>query len=417
MKEEYTKIYELKGNLYTKGSPLIIKEGTLLKSEESEKLFVKLVFKNIFDNEVEQIEVELITYGKNNKKLKKSITHRYTDLLVEREEDFDDELIEIEEASLTKFEVIIKEVVYVNDDIWKNKSSSPLTVLPDLKKLDLSGKIDNDYIDDFHKEFGKDIIYIAEKINDLWYCTCGNINSENDKECLNCGRKVDFIDNIDFNKKNEEYKENQDADENNEDDKDNFLKVVGVLFIGVIAIMLFNFINSPKEEEIEYNTLANLVEFSIGGNVFLVELYPDIAPITVSNFKDLVDSEFYDGLTLHRIEKDFVIQGGDPAGNGTGGSDQTIKGEFDANGVTNDLMHEIGVISMARSNEYDSASSQFFICTGDCSFLDGNYAAFGEVVEGLDVVMELNELELVEGTSTPLNIEDATIDYIRIVEE
>ena len=117
-----------------------------------------------------------------------------------------------------------------------------------------------------------------------------------------------------------------------------------------------------------------------------LELDGDTAPITVANFVSLVEAGFYDGLTFHRVVKGFMIQGGDPNGDGTGGSDKTIKGEFSANGVDNDISHERGVISMARSSAYDSASSQFFICHGDSAFLDGNYAAFGEVVSGMDVV-------------------------------
>lgn len=117
-----------------------------------------------------------------------------------------------------------------------------------------------------------------------------------------------------------------------------------------------------------------------------VELNADIAPITVSNFADLVESGFYDGLTFHRIIKGFMIQGGDPMGNGTGGSSRLIKGEFSANGVVNAIQHKRGVISMARAQANDSASSQFFIMHADADHLDGQYAAFGKVTEGMDVV-------------------------------
>ena len=117
-----------------------------------------------------------------------------------------------------------------------------------------------------------------------------------------------------------------------------------------------------------------------------VELNADIAPITVSNFADLVESGFYDGLTFHRIIKGFMIQGGDPMGNGMGGSDRLIKGEFSANGVVNAIQHKRGVISMARAQANDSASSQFFIMHADADHLDGQYAAFGKVTEGMDVV-------------------------------
>lgn len=120
-----------------------------------------------------------------------------------------------------------------------------------------------------------------------------------------------------------------------------------------------------------------------------LELDPTYAPITVDNFLCLVEEGFYDGLTFHRILNDsdpLMIQGGDPDGNGTGGSSVNIKGEFSQNGVNNPLSHKRGVISMARSNHPDSASSQFFICHGDCSMLDGGYASFGVVTEGMDVV-------------------------------
>lgn len=117
-----------------------------------------------------------------------------------------------------------------------------------------------------------------------------------------------------------------------------------------------------------------------------VELDGDAAPITVQNFMDLANEGFYDGLTFHRIISGFMMQGGDPKGNGTGGSENTIKGEFSANGVENKLSHTRGAISMARAQNYDSASSQFFICHADSTFLDGQYACFGYVTDGMDVV-------------------------------
>ncbi|MBQ8164739.1 MAG: peptidylprolyl isomerase [Clostridia bacterium] len=119
-----------------------------------------------------------------------------------------------------------------------------------------------------------------------------------------------------------------------------------------------------------------------------MELYPDVAPITVANFIGLVEMGFYDGLIFHRVIEDFMIQGGDPRGDGTGGSGKNIKGEFKVNGVENNLSHNRGVVSMARNGyDYDSASSQFFICHKDCSdSLDGQYAAFGIVTDGMDVV-------------------------------
>ena len=122
------------------------------------------------------------------------------------------------------------------------------------------------------------------------------------------------------------------------------------------------------------------------GEKIKIELYPDIAPITCANFEKLVKEGFYNGLGFHRIIPGFMIQGGCPKGNGTGGPGWTIKGEFAANGVKNDLKHTRGVISMARTADPDSAGSQFFIMHADAPHLDGQYAAFGKVVEGMDVV-------------------------------
>ena len=117
-----------------------------------------------------------------------------------------------------------------------------------------------------------------------------------------------------------------------------------------------------------------------------LELFPDVAPITVKNFLKLVDENFYDGIIFHRVISGFMIQGGDPKGIGIGGSDETIKGEFQSNGVNNLLAHSRGVISMARTMAPNSASSQFFIMHQDAPHLDGNYAAFGVVLKGIEVV-------------------------------
>ena len=133
-----------------------------------------------------------------------------------------------------------------------------------------------------------------------------------------------------------------------------------------------------------------------------VELDADTAPISVSNFIKLAKDGFYDGLTFHRIISGFMIQGGDPSGNGTGGSDETIKGEFSANGVENGILHVRGVISMARSQNYDSASSQFFIMHADAPSLDGQYAAFGKVTEGMEIVDKICE-------DTPVTDDNGTV--------
>lgn len=127
------------------------------------------------------------------------------------------------------------------------------------------------------------------------------------------------------------------------------------------------------------------------GKTMSGELYPAVAPKTVENFVELVNNKFYDGLIFHRVIKGFMIQGGDPLGNGMGGSEKKIVGEFLANGHTNVLKHTRGVISMARAMHPNSASSQFFIMHKDAPHLDGNYAAFGKILEGLDVVDEIAE--------------------------
>lgn len=145
-----------------------------------------------------------------------------------------------------------------------------------------------------------------------------------------------------------------------------------------------------------------------------LELEPNKAPITVDNYMRLVNEGFYDGLTFHRIIKDFMIQGGDPLGNGTGGSDVEIKGEFESNGVKNDISHTRGVISMARSQLPNSASSQFFICHQDSQFLDGNYAAFGHVTSGIEVVDKIcDTVEPVDSNGTVPKANQPVIEYIK----
>ena len=131
-----------------------------------------------------------------------------------------------------------------------------------------------------------------------------------------------------------------------------------------------------------------IIEMENGARIE-IELYPEVAPITVANFEALVKDGFYDGLTFHRVIPGFMIQGGDPQGNGMGGAKNKIKGEFRANGVKNDLKHTRGVISMARSFDPNSASSQFFIMHADAPHLDGQYAAFGKVVSGIEAVDEI----------------------------
>ena len=148
-----------------------------------------------------------------------------------------------------------------------------------------------------------------------------------------------------------------------------------------------------------------------------VELDGDKAPITVQNFMDLANAGFYDGLTFHRIIEGFMIQGGDPNGDGTGGSDKNIKGEFAANGVNNDISHKKGVISMARAQDPDSGSSQFFIVQEDSEFLDGQYAAFGHVTEGMEFVdIIAKEAKPVDDNGTIPKEEQPVIETIRITD-
>lgn len=142
----------------------------------------------------------------------------------------------------------------------------------------------------------------------------------------------------------------------------------------------------PFEANPEF-TMSAVITTELG--VIKAELYQDLAPQTVNNFATLANSGFYDGLTFHRIDSGFMIQGGDPAGNGTGGPGYKIKGEFATNGFENTLKHTEGVLSMARAQHKDSAGSQFFIMHGNTPFLDGEYAAFGKVIEGFEIVDQI----------------------------
>ncbi len=150
------------------------------------------------------------------------------------------------------------------------------------------------------------------------------------------------------------------------------------------------------------------------GDTITLELYPEIAPITVENFVSLVKEGFYNGLIFHRVIAGFMIQGGDPMGIGIGGSGKNIKGEFKANGVENSLSHQRGVISMARSQMFDSASSQFFICHADATFLDGQYAAFGRVIEGIETV---DEIARVRTNMQDKPLRDQKMEKVELIEE
>ena len=148
------------------------------------------------------------------------------------------------------------------------------------------------------------------------------------------------------------------------------------------------------------------------GGVIEAELYPTIAPKTVQNFVKLVNEKFYDGIIFHRVIPGFMIQGGDPKGNGTGGSKDTIKGEFAANGFKNDLKHTRGVLSMARTNMPNSASSQFFIMHADAPHLDGQYAAFGKVTSGMEVVDKIANVRT--GFFNDKPVQDQIMESIRL---
>ena len=174
---------------------------------------------------------------------------------------------------------------------------------------------------------------------------------------------------------------------------------------------------TPAETNVFANTVLVEIDVKDQGKI-LVELYPDAAPVTVENFLKLVDAKFYDGLTFHRIIDGFMVQGGCPLGNGTGGADQDIKGEFAANGVDNPLKHVRGVISMARSALPDSASSQFFIMHQDAPHLDGNYAAFGKVLSGMEIVDALcANTPVQDGNGTVLKADQPVITSIRRIEK
>lgn len=175
-----------------------------------------------------------------------------------------------------------------------------------------------------------------------------------------------------------------------------------------------NNIEENKEENNMYNSGLHhaIIEVKDYGTIKL-ELDADTAPITVSNFAKLVNEGFYNGLTFHRIISGFMIQGGDPLGNGTGGSDEEIKGEFSVNGVKNNISHKRGVISMARASDYNSASSQFFIVHEDSTFLDGQYAGFGRVTEGMEVVDKICEkIQVEDNNGTVLKANQPVIEKI-----
>ena len=205
--------------------------------------------------------------------------------------------------------------------------------------------------------------------------------------------------------------------------------IIAILLIAVLVISTsskkekkaekllgINYDIKGNEAKLEYDTENPVVAMYIEGyGSVVMELYPDIAPNTVNNFISLIKSGFYDNNTFHRLVPGFVLQGGDPDGNGSGGPGYTIKGEFSDNGFNNDLKHEKGIVSMARGNDNDSAGSQFFIMLGKSEYLDGKYAAFGKVIDGLDIVEDIENNEKVADQnfgllSKNLTLKKAVID-------
>ena len=174
-----------------------------------------------------------------------------------------------------------------------------------------------------------------------------------------------------------------------------------------------NFDIKGNEIKLSYNTKNPIVAIDIDKYGYIVlELYPDIAPNTVNNFVNLILDGFYDNNSFHRLVPGFVLQGGDPNGNGTGGPGYTIKGEFTRNGFKNTLKHTEGIISMARAKGYNSAGSQFFIMLGNAETLDNKYAAFGKVIEGMDVLRKIEKTETVLDSETGKLKNNITINKI-----
>lgn len=200
-------------------------------------------------------------------------------------------------------------------------------------------------------------------------------------------------------------------------------KIVAFLMVATTCAMLAacggeeNIESSDAAEE-QVETVYHHVEITIKDyGTIKVELNETAAPITVANFIKLAEEGFYDGLTFHRIIYGFMMQGGDPKGNGTGGSDEKIKGEFSANGVENNLSHTRGAISMARAKAMDSASSQFFIMHADALYLDGQYACFGYVTEGMEIVDAIcKDTPVVDNNGTVLAANQPVIESVKVID-
>lgn len=193
-----------------------------------------------------------------------------------------------------------------------------------------------------------------------------------------------------------------------------------LLIVVLVAAVIVLFAVRGKKESTEAIDAAGKhhIEIQVKDyGIIKAELDGDAAPITVANFLKLAESGFYDGLTFHRIIDGFMIQGGDPKGNGTGGADKTIKGEFSQNGVENKLSHVRGTLSMARSQDMDSASSQFFIVQSDCTYLDGQYAAFGTVTEGMELVDKIcKDTPVQDNNGTVSAADQPVIESIKVID-
>ena len=193
-----------------------------------------------------------------------------------------------------------------------------------------------------------------------------------------------------------------------------------LLIVVLVAAVIVLFAVRGKKESTEAIDAAGKhhIEIQVKDyGTIKAELDGDAAPITVANFLKLAESGFYDGLTFHRIIDGFMIQGGDPKGNGTGGADKTIKGEFSQNGVENKLSHVRGTLSRARSQDMDSASSQFFIVQSDCTYLDGQYAAFGTVTEGMELVDKIcKDTPVQDNNGTVSAADQPVIESIKVID-
>ena len=193
-----------------------------------------------------------------------------------------------------------------------------------------------------------------------------------------------------------------------------------LLIVVLVAAVIALFAVRGKKESTEAIDAAGKhhIEIQVKDyGTIKAELDGDAAPITVANFLKLAESGFYDGLAFHRIIDGFMIQGGDPKGNGTGGADKTIKGEFSQNGVENKLSHVRGTLSMARSQDMDSASSQFFIVQSDCTYLDGQYAAFGTVTEGMELVDKIcKDTPVQDNNGTVSAADQPVIESIKVID-